>query len=365
MAKGGGKKGGARRRTQRSQQYNRMAANNIALQDQSQADMLGTLNQQTQQDLQRRSNSAESIYGGGLKALRNTTPTDYSGIAGQMNNALTTLAPNFGGQAYQAPGEGAAGNALGLAYGEAGNTMLANMAAREGQHQGSSERQMGLMGTYAQDRVHQDIDDSLQQYRNQLQNLRANDPYQIQQEATRLEDQAVSNRLGMSQIKSDAAFSKYLQDMLGNSLSSSGRPGGRPGGGGPGGGGNPTGPGGQTGGHGLGDTAAGGNAGNGQVPPNQGGYTNGMGTETSAGGNSFAGIPNAWTGAQSYGQLPGLVQNTYERDPGVSLRESFNLNAHPSFNNFTDFRSAYQRFLDEINKLYSSSHGQMTGALGG
>ena len=266
--------------------------------------MLGTLEQQSQQDSQRRLGSAQSIYGGGLDELRNTTPTDYSGITSQMNSALSGLAPNFGGQAYQAPGEGAAGNALGLAYGEAGNTMLSGMAAREGQHQASSERQMGLMGTYAQDRIHQDQEDSLQQYRNQLQNLRANDPYQIAQEATRLEDQSVSNKGMMSQIRSDREFSEYLQNMLGNQIGGPTSGGGGGGGGGNGGGGN------------GGPQNPGGNAGN---FPAQGGYG-----DTAAGGNSFGSPPSSYPrnairnirGEDYYGQLPQWLQELYDNNQG-------------------------------------------------
>lgn len=348
---GGNRQRGNRRRTQRSQQYNQMAANNIALQDQPQADQLGMLQQQGQADLLRQRNAAESVYGGGLKELKNVTPTDYSGITSQMNNALSTLAPDFGGQAYQAPGEGAAGNALGLAYGEAGNTMLSNMAAREGAHQASSERQMGLMGTYAQDRVNQDLTDQLQQYRNQLQNLRSNDPYQIQQEATRLEDQALSNRLGMSQIRSDREFSQYLQNMLGNQLGNQNNGPGRPGPG-PGPGGNPTGPGGGTGGFGLGDTAAGGNQGTGQGT-----------VDTSPRGSEI--IPPAWWTADQYSQLPGVVKGAYTRPEGTSLRESFQGSTHPSFNNFQDFRTAYQAFLDRINKLYKAANPPSSWGAGG
>lgn len=350
--KGGGTPGKRRtRQTQRSARFNQTAANNVALQDQSQADMLGTLNQQSQSDLLRQRNAAESVYGGGMDALKGVTPTDYEGIRGQMNNALTSLAPDFGGQAYQAPGEAQAGNSLGLAYGEAGNSMLSNMAAREGAHQASSERQMGLQGMYAQDRVNQDLDDSLQQYRNQLQNLRANDPYQIQQEATRLEDQAMSNRLGMSQVKSDAAFSKYLQDMLGNQLS--GGNGG--GGGGPGGGNhrpghNPTGPGGGTGGFGLGDTAAGGNQNTGQGTQN-----------TQTGSNS---IPAAWWGADTWQQLPEVVKNVYARDSG-SARDAFQQSNHPSFQNFDQFDAAYDSFRKIINRLYNEGPGTRYGDANG
>lgn len=359
--KGAGKRTPAQkqrtRQTRRSARFNQMAANNIALQDQPQADLYGMMQQQAQADQLRQLQAAQSVYGGAYDKIKDVTAPDFGGIADRLNSSLTSLAPAFAGEAYQPAAESAAGSGLGLSHGAAGNTMLANMESRNAMAQGSAERQAALAGQYAGDRTLQDMQDSLQQYRNQLANLHANDPYQIAQEATRLEDQAMSRKLGMSQIQGDKAFSQYLQDMLSNQASANPRRGNT----GPGGGGNPprnpppgtgTGP--------ISDTSAGGNQGTRPVVP----------TDTGSGSDT---LPASWWSAQTWNQLPEVIKNTYTREAGTPARRVFRQSAHPSFQNYGDFRDAYNAFLTKINRLYREGHpmnnndpyGQQLGGIGG
>jgi hypothetical protein len=149
----------------------------------------------------------------------------------------------FGGDQaapYMSAGEGDAGMGLGNAYGEAGATMLANAGAREGMFRSSAERQAGLAGQYAEDALLQQMQDTVQGYNNQMGQLRADDPWQIQQESQSLWDRQQQQRALASKLQSDKAFSEWLQGRAGD-MASGGNP-GRPGpGGGGGGGGNGTG----------------------------------------------------------------------------------------------------------------------------
>jgi hypothetical protein len=181
------------------------------------------------------------VIGGGYQdTLRDLQRPQFGNIMDQFNGAMQTLAPSFGGDPYQAPGEGAAGNALGLARGEAGNTMLSNMDAREGMYRSSAGREGGLWQRNAQDQLLQQMQDAQQSYNDRLGQVRADDPWQIQNEASTLRDEFKQQQLLNSQMASDRATSKFLQDYLSGQIGGNdGRPPGSNGPGNPGPGGNP------------------------------------------------------------------------------------------------------------------------------
>jgi hypothetical protein len=173
----------------------------------------------------------------------------FGRIGNDFDQALGTIQGLFGGDQaapYMSPGEGAAGMGLGNAYGEAGHTMLANAAEREGMFRSSAERQAGLAGSQAQDTLLQQMRDTVQGYNNQMGQLRADDPWQIQNESTRLWEQQQQAKALAAKTKSDAAFSEWLQGQASGLADGSNHPGNQgPGNGnnGPGGNGSPSGPG--------------------------------------------------------------------------------------------------------------------------
>lgn len=345
---------GSQRRYNR--QY-RQATTNVQLQNQPQVDTLNSMLQQNQQDALRRDQGAQSIFGGYQKELQDLPNMNFGQIADDFTQRVSSLGGQLGGggvstSQYGAPigmpeSEAQAARGLGMAIGEGGNAALSSYAARERGAREAAGREGALAERYARGDINQQMQDTLQNYQNQLANINRMVPSQIDQEQEQIAEQALTRRLAQSQMKGDAAFSRYLQGML------SGQVGG---GGGGGGGGannrgpvnNPTGPTGGTGGYGLGDTAAGGNQGT--AGGGGGAASYGAGDRTQYTGP----IPSAWQNASSYNQLPPLVQNAYEREPGYSLRDIFRTSAHPSFQNFDQFQNAYQQFLDQINKLYNS-----------
>lgn len=366
-----GNKGGQRRYNRQYQQ----ATTNVQLQNQPQIDTLNSMLQQNQQDALRRDQGAQSIFGGYQKELQDLPNMDFNKIAndftsriGTLNGMLggggvgTTYSGGIGPGEYQIPvgmpeSEAQAARGLGMAIGEGGNAALSSYAARERGAREAAGREGALAERYARGDINQQMQDTLQNYQNQLAGINRMVPSQIDQEQQQIAEQALTRRLAQSQMKGDAAFSKYLQGMLSSQIGGGGAGGGgnvRPGGsqnpyGGPGAvagdtaaGGNQFSPG--------GDTAVGGNAGN----PNPYAGTEGRVNYTGP-------IPQAWQGAQTYEDLPGLVQHAYQRDPGESLRSIFAGEAHPSFNNFDQFQNAYQQFLDQINKLYRIQYPPVPG----
>lgn len=228
---------GQNRGRNRNRTYQR-ASGNIELQDQSQVDLLNQQLQQAQQDYLREFQAARSIYGGGGEEIRDLPRPEFGQIQDDFSGALEQLRPMFAGDEYMADTEQAAGLGLGGAYGEAGATMLANMAGREGMARSSAAREANLSGRYAQDALIQRMEDALQGYNDQLGQVRADDPWQLSQEVDRLREEAFERQAVKSKLKSDDAFSQWLQGYLGGaggSFGGGGRPGG--GGGGPGGGG--------------------------------------------------------------------------------------------------------------------------------
>ena len=123
----------------------------------------------------------------------------------------------FGGVDYMPENEAAAGNDLGLAYGEAGQTMLANAAAREGMYRSSAAREAVSSRKFAQDALLQSMQDAVQGYNNQLSNISAAMPWQVRDEVERLRDQRLEQQLARSKMASDEAFSQWLQNYLGGS----------------------------------------------------------------------------------------------------------------------------------------------------
>ncbi len=238
MAKKGGNKGGGKATQRRDRRLTQRATRNVELLDAPQANLLQQQLQQAQQDYLRQQQAAQSIWGGASEAMQGLPAPDFGSIAGTLNQNLGTVSDMFGGAGagqYMAPGEAGAGQALGAAYGTAGHGMLANAAEREAGFRSSAEREGVLSQRFAQDNLLQQLQDTLKGYNNQMGQIRADDPWQIQQEADRLRQQSIEDRLAQQKMQSDRAFSQWLQDYAGG-LGNNVRP---PGGGGGGGGGQP------------------------------------------------------------------------------------------------------------------------------
>ena len=231
MAKGKNKPG---RKGQKSAKRNRRlydrATTNVELQDQSQVNLLQQQLQDAQRDYLRESQAAQSVWGGGGDAIAAMPRPQFDRIGDQYTQALGTLAGMFGGTAGMPTEEAAAGNGLGLAYGEAGQTMLANLDAREGMARSSAARQMDLSGRYTQDALIQRMEDAVRGYNDQLAQVRADDPWQIKSEVSDLRDRSLEQQLARQKMKSDQAFSDWLAGYLGGG--SAGGGGGAHGGGG-------------------------------------------------------------------------------------------------------------------------------------
>jgi hypothetical protein len=246
MAKGNQR--AARRQRRSDRRLNNRAQTNVEMQDQGQVNLLQQQMQQAIQDYNRESQSAGIIGGGYQDTLADVQRPQFDRIGQEFQGALGSVAPMFGGDPYQAAGERAAGNGLGLAYGEAGSSMLANMDAREGMFRSSAGREGALWERNAQDQLLQQMEDAKQMYNDRLGQVRADDPWQIKQERSTLLDEQMQQRLLQSQMQSDKATSQFLQDFLAGQVGGGG--GGGFGGGGGGGGGAPNlGPGGSSGAH--------------------------------------------------------------------------------------------------------------------
>jgi len=354
---GGGNRhnGGGRTQKRRNQARTRLTQNatsNVELMDAGQSNQLQSQLQQAQQDYLRSTQAAQQIYPGAQEAMAGVERPQFGRIGNEFDTALGTVNELFGGgQAapYMNPAESSAGMGLGQAYGEAGHTMLANADAREGMFRSSAERQAGLAGQQAQDTLLQRMQDTVQGYNNSMGQLRADDPWQIQNESTRLWEQQQQAKALAAKTQSDAAFSAWLQGQAGGLAA---------GGGGGGGGGQPGGNGGPGGSQGP----------HVQTPHGApGGYSavGGYG-DTAAGGNNFSGplvkaaVPPAWRNAGSYGNLPPIIQEMYERESGQSMRDVFNGGTpHPSYQGpgaFNDFRSDYRAFLPRVNRMHRRYH---------
>ena len=356
------------------------ATRNVQLQNQPAINNLNSMLQQNQQDLLRRDQSAQSIFGGYQDTLNQQPATDYGAIANDFQNRISTLGGLYqgGGVQRQVPvsptesveiglpqSEVQAAQGLGTAIGAGGLEALSAYAAREGGAREAASREGALAGRYARGDIHQQMQDTVQNYQNQLANLNQQLPSQVTAESDRLRQQAIENRLANSQIQGDKAFSQYLQDMISGQLGGAGGSAGgyRSGGGGGGGGGGNYGqpPSGHAGNFnpssGYGDTSAGGNLGGGG--PGAGG-----GSNTGPNVNYTGPIPSAWQNAQNYSQLPPLLQAVYEREPGTTPRSIFAQSSHPSFNNFDQFWNAYDQFRRQINQLYQKSQGPHAGGIG-
>ena len=350
------------KRTQR--RYNRQyqqATTNVQLQNQPQIDTLNSMLQQAQQDALRRDQGAQSIFGGYQNELQALPGMNFGGIADDLTQRLQTLGGMFQGggvntEAYGTPvgmpaSEVQAAQGLGTAIGAGGQEALSSYAARERGARQAAGTEGALAERYARGDINQQMQDTLQNYQNQLAGINRMVPSQIDTEQQQISEDALTRQLAMSQMQGDKAFSRYLQGMIGSQI------GGPGGGGGGGGGGNQI----QQTGIGQGGRTftpptpppgpGGGQAGGGSPYGNVGG-----GGSTGGRVNYTGPIPSAWEGAERYGNLPGLVTSAYEREPGMNLRSVFAQSQHPSFNNFNQFQNAYQQFLPRINKLYRASH---------
>lgn len=229
-------RGGAAKRDTR---FTQRAQTNVELQDQSQVNLLQNQLQDAQRDYLREGQAAQSVWGGGGEEIRDLPRPQFDRIGQEFNQGASSYADLFGGVEGMPAAEVGAGNALGLARGEATHGMLANLDAREGLARSSAARQMNLAGKYAQDNVIQRMEDAVRGYNDQLGQVRADDPWQISQEVQTLRDQALQEQLARSKMRSDAALSEWLQGYVGGG---GGGGGGVRGGGGGGGGGGYTGP---------------------------------------------------------------------------------------------------------------------------
>jgi hypothetical protein len=239
----------AKNRSRNRTRLTRRATRNVELQNLPQTDQLQRQLQQAQEDYLKSMQASQAVYGGYQDTLGELPRPQFDRIGNEFNDALSTVQSMFGGEnaaPYMAPGEAGAGMNLGQAFGEAGQTMLANMAGREGMYRSSAAREGALAERGAGDTLMQNFQDTLQGYNDQLSNIQSQAPYQISAEMDRLKEQALQAKLAQSKMKSDAAMAEWLRNYLGGS-SSPRNPGGNDGGGGNGGGGGPDRPGGGNG----------------------------------------------------------------------------------------------------------------------
>jgi hypothetical protein len=235
MAKGKGKNRPNRTQTKSKSKsdFYQKATGNVELQDAPQSNLLAQQLQQATADFQRERTAGRSIYGGGAQEIRDLPRPDFAQTGADYTNMLGSVAPMFGGDQYMPGSEQGAGNALGQGYGEAGATMLANLSAREGMSRSSAARENQLSGRYAQDALLQNFQDTLQGYNNQLGQVKADDPWQISQEVSRLKEQSLTQQLAKQKMESEDAFSQWLQNYYGSMGGGNPGSGGGPGGGGP------------------------------------------------------------------------------------------------------------------------------------
>jgi len=358
--------GGGRTQQRRNQARTRLTQNatsNVELMDTGQANQLQAQLQQAQQDYLRSTQAAQQIYPGAQEAMAGVERPQFGRIGNDFDQALGTIQGLFGGDQaapYMSPGEGAAGMGLGNAYGEAGHTMLANAAEREGMFRSSAERQAGLAGSQAQDTLLQQMQDTVQGYNNQMGQLRADDPWQIQNESTRLWEQQQQAKALAAKTKSDAAFSAWLQGQASGLADGSNRPGNPPHDGR-----NDLGPN-HPGGTG-GPDATGGVVAQPDRNPGNPGFAPPQGT---ARGGAWAPrhnpIPPAWKQADSWTNLPPILREMYDRPQGTSRRDVFAETSHPSYSGpgaYSGFINDYMKFRPTLNKLHRQAQSHL--GLGG
>jgi hypothetical protein len=345
-----------------TQRYKR-ATRNVQLQQQPQVDQLNAMLQQAQQDALRQDQSAQSIFGGYQDELRDVPRGGYNQISDDLLQRMGTLGGLFQGGGVQGmvPGgigesqeiglptsEVQAAQGLGTAIGQGGLDALSSYAAREGGAREAAGREGAVAERYARSDVQNQMQDTLQNYRNQLLGISSQTPSLISQEEDSLRQDALERKLAMSQMQGDKAFSEFLQGQLGGMVDGNNRSNGpprnngtRPPNFGPGG---------------NGDTSAGGNnstgRGGGTVPwavtDNQGANPN----------NQQQGqVPQSWSNAQEWNDLPPVVTHRYNRPYGVTARASFQETPHPSFDNFGQFQDAWQQAKHRINQLYNARGG--------
>jgi len=339
-----------RNRSRSDRRLTTRATSNVELMDAGQSNQLQQQLQQAQQDYLRSTQAAQSIWPGVQGEMADIQRPQFGRIEDEFNTALGTVKDLFGGgeaAPYMSSGEGAAGMGLGNAYGEAGATMTANADSREGMWRERAQHQAGLEGQYAQDNLLQSLQDTLQGYNDSMGQLKADDPWQIQNESTRLWEQQQQAKALASKTKSDQAFSEWLQGNITGMTDSNG----------------PRHPG--TDGHG--NTGPG--PGNGPGPnggvhppsgiagatPAQGGYG-----DTSAGGNQFGGA--TWpqragqiNEAETMGGVPQWLKQLYNQNgPGPQRWEA----AQELSPQRTQI---YRRTRPHVRDLYTTAHPGSSG----
>lgn len=232
-------KGKAQQRRQRQRNIRERAVNDIQLMDQPQVDLQNALLQQAQEDYLRELQTARSTFGGAEDAIRGIEGPDFGGIAEQLQGWMNGLAPEFGGGGYMgfSPEEAAAGQGYGGALAGASLGNIASDIARSDAAQAGAQREAVVGGRNVEDSVIQRMEDTMQQYRNTLQNIRADDPWQIKSRTDELTDQSFEQRALREKMANDRAFSEWMQNYLGGQIGGGG--GGGFGGGGGGGGNRP------------------------------------------------------------------------------------------------------------------------------
>lgn len=312
MAKKGNNKGRARRQRQNRQIRSR-AVNDVQLMNQGSIDVLNAQLQQAQEDYLRMMQTGQSVYGGAADAIRGIEEPDFGGIASDLQGWLNGLSPELlgapggvdmgGGEMVGMPdAEAAAGASYGGAIGAGALSALANDQSRNAMLQQGAQREAVVGGRNVQDSLMQRMEDTLQGYNDQLRGITAQEPYQIRSRIDDLRDQAIEQRLAMSKMQGDRAFSEWLQGYVGGQVGGGG--GFRSGGGGGGGGGGGTRPGGGA------DIGPGGGTVSHATIDNQGMS------------NAPADSPN-WVGKArrinnigSFTGLPEWLQRTYEQHSG-------------------------------------------------
>lgn len=264
------------------------ARRNVRIQTAPQRNAVDRAELQSGQDYLRALQAARSSYGGFQKELRQTPDFPLGQLTNQLQGQLSQFHTMLGGSPSPVPegipsegmpvglpgSEQGAGTALYSQLGDNAFNTLTNTASRDEMYQRSAAREGGLAERYARENLIQDLQDQLQGFDQRRMEIADLQGPMIQQEMERLRQEHQDDA-------SNRALMQYLMGTINNDLQGGGRPGGGPGGRRIT---NPRGPGGQTGGHGLGDTAAGGNAFT-QPLPFDYGYP--PPTDTSVGGNEF------------------------------------------------------------------------------
>jgi hypothetical protein len=301
------------------------ATRDVQLMDQPQVDLQNALLQQAQEDYLRELQTGRSTFGGAREAIQGIEQPDFGSIANQLTGWMNGLAPQFSpeGTAFEGfdAAEGAAGGGYGGALAGASLGNIASDIARAQAAQAGAQREAIVGGRNIEDNIIQRMEDTMQQYRNTLQNIRADDPWQIESRTDDLTDQAFEQKALRQKMANDRAFSEWMQNYLGGQM-------------GGGGGGNPGPP-------------RGGNAGGGMNMPGQG--TVSHANIDNYGGMAGTGHPNRAIQQQVreadyVNELPGWVRYAYNHGGKQAL-------------NYPDRRQLYGKLAPRLRRKFGPPGG--------